>query len=280
MHRSCHRERKESIREHLSKKLIWQGDFRFAFPDGEICYTNTILVPILDGNGRVSEIMGIHHDVNKLMQLSIEIEDTQKEVLIRMGELAETRSKETGNHVRRVAEYSKILAQEIGLNESMVEILYMVAPMHDIGKVAIPDAILNKPGKLTPDEFEVMKRHATIGYDMMRASSRELLHAASIVAHQHHEKWDGSGYPAGLKGEEIHIFGRITALADVFDALGSERVYKPAWEIERILSFFEQQSGRHFDPKLVQIFLEKKESFLEIRDRFRDEREEDPGSIA
>ena len=143
--------------------------------------------------------------------------------------------------------------------------------MHDIGKVAIPDAILNKPGKFTDEEFEIMKKHAELGYEMLQNSNRPLLKAASIVAYEHHEKYDGSGYPRGLSGENIHIYGRITALADVFDALGSDRVYKKAWNDEEIFAFFKQQRGKHFDPKLIDIFFENLEKFLEIRTSFHDQ---------
>ncbi len=142
--------------------------------------------------------------------------------------------------------------------------------MHDIGKVAIPDAILNKPGRFDEAEFELMKKHAELGYEMLKASHRPLLEAAAIVAYEHHEKYDGSGYPRGISGEAIHIFGRITALADVFDALGSERVYKQAWDDERIFQLFREERGKHFDPKLVDIFFDHLDEFLAIRAKFRD----------
>ena len=148
--------------------------------------------------------------------------------------------------------------------------LKQASPMHDIGKVAIPDAILNKPGRLSLQEFEVMKTHASIGYEMLGHSRRELLLTAATVAHQHHEKFDGSGYPRGLAGEQIHIFGRITAVADVFDALGSARVYKPAWRDEDIFSFFRQQRGQHFDPKLIDLFFANMQAIDTIRNQFSD----------
>ncbi len=187
-----------------------------------------------------------------------------------MGAIGESRSKETGNHVKRVAEYSKIIALHYGLNEEEAELLKQASPMHDIGKVAIPDAILNKPGKFTDDEFEQMKRHAELGYEMLKSSNRSLLKAAAIVAYEHHEKWDGSGYPRRLKGEAIHIYGRITALADVFDALGSDRVYKKAWDNEQIFQLFKEERGKHFDPKLIDIFFENLDAFLHVKERFKD----------
>ena len=142
--------------------------------------------------------------------------------------------------------------------------------MHDIGKVGIPDAILNAPRKLDAQEWKVMQTHAQLGYEMLKTSNKPILKAAAIVAHEHHEKFDGSGYPKGLHGENIHIYGRITAVADVFDALGSKRVYKEAWELDDILDLFKTESGKHFDPKLVELFLNNLDDFLEIRDRYKD----------
>jgi len=208
-------------------------------------------------------------------KLSQEIDETQKEVIFTMGAIGESRSKETGNHVRRVAEYSKILALAYGLDESEAEMLKQVSPMHDIGKVAIADDILNKPGRFNPQERKIMNTHAELGYKMIKDSKRELLKAASIVAYQHHEKWDGSGYPRGLKGDEIHIYGRITAVADVFDALGSDRVYKKAWDDERILQFFRDERAKHFDPSLVDLFFENLDKIFEVRKKFQDRFKED-----
>lgn len=204
------------------------------------------------------------------VMLHEEIAATQREIIFAMGEIGESRSKETGNHVNRVAEYSYILALGCGLSTEEAEQLKMVSPMHDIGKVAIPDAVLHKPGKLTEEEFELMKQHTIIGYNLLKSSGRELMKMASTVAYEHHEKWDGTGYPRGLSGEDIHLYGRITAIADVFDALGSDRVYKKAWELDRILNLFEEERGRHFDPHLVDIFLRQLPKLLEIREKYSD----------
>ena len=208
--------------------------------------------------------------VNDIIALDKEIIDTQKEVVFTMGAIAENRSQETGNHVKRVAEYSKLLALYYGLSEEEAEMLKQASPMHDIGKVAIPDAILNKPGRFDEDERKIMDTHSELGYNMLKHSTRPLLKMAATVAYEHHEKWDGSGYPNNLKGEDIHIYGRITALADVFDALGSDRVYKKSWELERILKLFKEQRAKHFDPKLIDIFFDNLDEFLAIRDRFVD----------
>ena len=206
----------------------------------------------------------------QIKSLNEEITNTQKEVVFTMGAIGESRSKETGNHVKRVAEYSKLLALYYGLSEEEAEMLKQASPMHDIGKVAIPDAILNKPGRFDDSEREIMNTHAKLGFDMLKHSNRALLKMASIVAHEHHEKWDESGYPRGISGDDIHIYGRITALADVFDALGSDRCYKKAWEDEKIFNLFKEEKAKHFDPKLVDIFFEHLDEFLKIRDSLKD----------
>ncbi len=202
--------------------------------------------------------------------LTQEIEETQKEIIFTMGEIGESRSKETGNHVKRVAEYSYLIAKGLGIKEEEAELIRIASPMHDIGKVAIPDSILKKPGKLTDEEFDLMKTHTTIGYGLLKNSKRRILQTAAIVSFQHHEKWNGRGYPEKLKGEEIHLYGRITAIADVFDALGSDRVYKKAWELERIINLFKEERGEHFDPQVVDAFLEQLPEILKVRDLYSD----------
>jgi response regulator RpfG family c-di-GMP phosphodiesterase len=224
----------------------------------------------LHGIQQENLLLAYFNDVTELVNLNKEIEETQREVIYAMGEIGETRSKETGNHVKRVAEYSKLLALLYGLPKEEAEKLKMASPMHDIGKVGIPDAILNAPRKLNADEWEIMQTHAELGYTMLVHSTKPILQAAAIVAHEHHEKFDGSGYPNAISGEDIHIYGRITAIADVFDALGSQRVYKEAWPIEDILKLFQEQRAKHFDPQLVDLFLENLDSFLEIRNKFED----------
>ncbi len=143
--------------------------------------------------------------------------------------------------------------------------------MHDIGKVAIPDGILKKPAKLTDDEFNTMKEHTSIGYKLLNNSDRTIIKASAIIANQHHEKWNGKGYPKGLKGEEIHPYGRISAIADVFDALASARVYKPSWDYQRIRDLFLEEKGQHFDPKMTEVFLENFDKFVDIIENNKDE---------
>lgn len=212
----------------------------------------------------------VDNAVKVIEELNIEITDTQKEVVFTMGAIGESRSKETGNHVKRVAEYSKILALAYGVKEDDAELLKMASPMHDIGKVGIPDSILKKPARLTAEEFEIMKGHSELGYEMLKYSKREILQTAAIVAHQHHERWDGKGYPKGISGENIHLYGRITAIADVFDALGSERVYKPSWSDEEIFKLFKEERGKQFDPKLVDLFFENFSKLDDVRKHFAD----------
>lgn len=203
--------------------------------------------------------------------LNKEIEATQKEILYLLGEVTEARSEETGNHVKRVSKYSQTLAEKYGLSQRAIMLISMASPIHDIGKVAIPDSILLKPGKLTPEEFDIVKTHTTIGYNLLKGSDRELLKSAAIIAHQHHERYDGKGYPQGLKGDDIHIFGRIVAVADVFDALGSPRVYKKPWVMNDILNYFKEERGKHFDPDLVDILFDNLDEFIEIKEKYSDE---------
>lgn len=217
-----------------------------------------------------SQQVVIDNALAELKNLNKEIIETQKEVIFTMGSIGETRSKETGLHVKRVAEYSRLLAGMSGLNEMEADIIAMASPMHDIGKVGIPDSILNKKGRLTKDEFEVMKTHAVIGYDMLKHSDRPLMRTAAIIALEHHEKWDGTGYPEATSGNDIHIYGRITALADVFDALGSDRCYKKAWEDEKIFALLKEQSGKHFDPTLISVFFENIDQFFKVRSEYKD----------
>ena len=210
----------------------------------------------------------VKKSTDQIQDLLVEIEDTQKEVVFTMGAIGERRSEETGNHVKRVAEYSKLFALYCGIDEKEAELLKQASPMHDIGKVGISDAILNKKGKLTQEEHVSMQEHAVLGYNMLKSSHRPLLQTAAIVANEHHEKYDGTGYPQGLVGEEIHIYGRITAIADVFDALGSDRIYKKAWSDEKIFKLFKEERGNHFDPNLVDIFFENLDEFILIRSQF------------
>lgn len=204
------------------------------------------------------------------MELHQDLEETQREIVYMLGEAVETRSKETGNHVKRVAEISKLLALDYGLDEDEAEVIRLASPMHDVGKIGIPDAILNKPGRHTPEEFEIMKTHAMLGYEMLKSSKRRILRAGAVIARDHHEKWSGEGYPHGRSGDDIHVYGRIVAVADVFDALGSDRCYKKAWPLDKVLDLFKEERGRQFEPALVDGLLDNVDKVVAIRDAYAD----------
>jgi len=204
------------------------------------------------------------------VHLEENVRSNQKEIVYRLGEIVENRSKETGYHVKRVSLYSELLARLFGLPSEEIETIKLASPLHDIGKIAIPDAILNKPGKLDDLEWEIMKEHAQKGGELLEDSNIHLLQAASIIAASHHEKWDGSGYPNGLSGNDIHVYGRITALADVFDALANKRCYKPAWPTPKVLDFIREQREKHFDPRLVDLLLDNLDDFTAIGRAYAD----------
>ncbi|MEA3290460.1 MAG: PAS domain S-box protein [Campylobacterota bacterium] len=260
----------ENLKEKLSKKEMVDIIFKNIAKNGKPFYMDTIVYPIEDSDSNTIEHLQLMHNITEIVELNQEIEDTQKEVVFTMGAIGETRSKETGNHVKRVAEYSYLLAKLTGLDDKEAELIKLASPMHDIGKVGIPDAILNKPGRLDKEEFEVMKEHAKIGYEMLKGSTRPILKASAFIALEHHERWDGKGYPSGKSGEDIHIYGRLTAICDVFDALGSDRCYKKAWDLEKILKLFNVEKGQQFDPVLMDLFLDNLDQFLVIRDQYVD----------
>ncbi|MGR9117536.1 MAG: HD domain-containing phosphohydrolase [Gammaproteobacteria bacterium] len=198
-------------------------------------------------------------------RLLTELEDNQKEMIFMLTELMESTSDETGKHIRRVAEVSALLAHyHSTLTDEDADVLFHASPMHDIGKMTVPHEILHKPGRYTAEEFETMKSHTTNAYKLLCCSNRKIIKAAAIIAHEHHEKWDGTGYPRQLKGSEIHLFGRIVALADVFDALTHSRCYKDAWEMEKVIDYIQEQRCKHFDPGLVDIFIQHIEEFKAI----------------
>jgi len=197
-----------------------------------------------------------------------ELRRTRLQVVQQLGRAAEYRDNETGNHILRMSHISALLAKSIGWNEADCELMLHASPMHDIGKIGIPDHILLKPDKLEPEEWEIMKSHAVIGANILEGDDSDLMKCAGEIALTHHEKWDGSGYPYGLSGEAIPLTGRIAALADVFDALTSARPYKKAWTLEAAVDLIKENRGIHFDPELVTVFLEQLPEILKIRDQF------------
>lgn len=205
------------------------------------------------------------------IDLNSDLQHTQEDVIHLLGTVSEFHSQETSLHVQRVGRYVARLAELHGTPAPEVELLEQAAPLHDMGKVGISDLILNKPGRLSDEEMSEMREHAQIGYEILKKNvNRPVLMAASTIAHQHHEKWDGTGYPQGLKGDEIHLYGRLSAIADVFDALACRRCYKEAWGMEQIKAFFEEQSGLHFDPQLSALLLQNFDDFVAIFDELSD----------
>lgn len=199
-----------------------------------------------------------------------EVVDSRLEIVRRLGKACEFRDNETGAHIERMSRYSYVLALKAGLTEAQATLLLNAAPMHDVGKIGIPDAILLKPGKLTPEEFDIIKEHPAIGAHILSGSDSPLIKLAEIVAYTHHEKWDGTGYPRGLKGEAIPIEGRIASIADVFDALTAIRPYKKAWDVNEAADFILKNSSTHFDPELAYLFTQALPEILEIRTQFPD----------
>ncbi|MDC0722305.1 response regulator [Nannocystis bainbridge] len=208
--------------------------------------------------------------VSELTRIQNELRASHEETIYRLSRAAEFRDDETGQHLQRMSWYCHMIGSKIGLSPSTCELLRIASPMHDVGKLGIPDRILLKPGRLTPEEFTIMKTHAEIGYRILHGSTAAPLEMAAMIAHTHHEKWDGSGYPHGLRGEDIPLAGRIAAIADVFDALTSARPYKSAWPLEAALDLLRKSAGSHFDPHLVHVFLDNIDEVLAIRERFVD----------
>lgn len=211
------------------------------------------------------------HLAELVNERTLDICEREKELIFRMSRAAEFRDPETGAHIQRMAHYAEVIARGLSLDAATQRLILEAAPMHDVGKIGIPDYILLKPAKLTPEEFGVMKGHARLGFELLKGSGSEILRAGAEVAISHHERFDGSGYPYGLKGRDIPLFGRIAAVADVFDALTSERPYKKAWPLEDACRYLENGRGKHFDPLCVEAFLAGMDRVLEIRQRFMDE---------
>jgi response regulator RpfG family c-di-GMP phosphodiesterase len=201
---------------------------------------------------------------DRLVAITEEMVATQKEVIITLSELVEFRARESATHVERVAEFAGIFATALGLEASEALLLTEAAPMHDLGKIGLPDYIIHKPGALTTDELTVMRSHTKIGHDILAKHDRPLFRMAATIALEHHERWDGSGYPRGLRGDSISMAGRIVALCDVFDSLSNARPYKDAWPLEKTVKFIEDGAGHHFDPALVEVMTKNMDKFLKI----------------
>ncbi|HOL22798.1 MAG TPA: HD domain-containing phosphohydrolase, partial [bacterium] len=205
-------------------------------------------------------------------RLNLALKDTQKESIFRLSVAIEYRDRETGTHIHRVSAYAALIAKNIGLSSSEVDLIRSAMPLHDIGKIAIPDHILLKPGKLTPEEREIIEQHPVIGARMLEGSNSLILKAAESIALYHHERYDGSGYPFHLKGNSIPIYGRIAAIADVFDAMTSQRIYKAPAETEEALSLLKREEGSSFDPGMVNSFIKSRDEIIRIQEIYREEK--------
>jgi len=210
----------------------------------------------------------VEERTSELQKAMVIIQKSNLDLINRLGKAAEFRDNETGMHVIRMAHYSVVIGEALQLDKEKLELLLSASMMHDLGKIGIPDEILLKPAKLTPEEFQIMKSHTVIGSELLSKSDSELLQMAETIALAHHEKWDGSGYPKGLSGNDIPLVARIVAVADVFDALTSERPYKKAWTVEDSINLLQSEKGKHFEPKLVELFIDQLPKILEIRKKF------------
>jgi len=248
----------------------WNGQIVNRAKDNSQYWVEASISPIFDDANNLVEYIAIRHDITEIVQLNEEVKNTQYELIYRLGESVESRSRESGNHIKRVAHYSKLLALYNGNTQHEAEIIFIASTMHDVGKIAIADSILLKPDKLTNEEYEIMKTHSFIGYKILSGSNLPILQIAADIAHEHHERYDGKGYPNALQKDEISIYAKIVAIADVFDALISERVYKSAWPLEKVIKLFKEESGKQFDPKLTQLLLDNIDDFVEIKNRFED----------
>ena len=223
--------------------------------------------------------LSLHHKLQQHRSESLEksVADATQQILLReyetlfrLAKAGEYRDTETGNHVLRMSKYSRLIAAGLGLDEEHCHLIEMASPMHDIGKIGIPDHILLKPGKLTADEYDVMKKHPSIGFEILQDSSSKFIRLGAMIAFGHHEKFDGSGYPQGLKGEDTPLEARIVAIADVFDALTSVRPYKKAWTNEDALEFLVANKGTHFDPRCLNVFIDQFSKAVLIQQQLRD----------
>ncbi|MCF6309250.1 MAG: HD domain-containing protein [Sulfurimonas sp.] len=216
-------------------------------------------------NGTVMQHEKELEEKNKQLQLlNEEIESTLKDTMIVIGQIEEIRAGDTNMHTRRVTAISTMIAKDYGLDDGQIKLIEIASPLHDIGKIGITDAVLNKPAKLTEEEYVYMKTHAFLGYRILNNSKRQILNIAATIAYEHHEKYDGTGYPQGLRGEEISIYARIVAIVDVLDALLSKRVYKEKWEVKDVIAFFKEERGKHFDPELVDILLNNIDAYVQL----------------
>jgi len=263
-------QRAEDARQHVIQDGYFVGYFPSRQVAASLLYLNGVSeVDELDM--RLIDIFSTHVSLAfENLLLNQEIFDTQAELINKLGNVVESRSSEAGNHVRRMSEVCYLLCRARGYDEDEANLVRRSAPMHDIGKVAIPDAVLLNPGKLDSEQWKIMRQHPSIGYDILKGSERPILQAAATIAHQHHERYDGTGYPQGLKGEEIHRYARIVAVADVFDALTHARCYKPAWSLAEVIDDITAGTGTHLDPEIVELLFANIDAVLAVNARYPD----------
>jgi Response regulator containing a CheY-like receiver domain and an HD-GYP domain len=263
------------FKERLLKKVADQGfSARVIKVNGKGGFQrtlSTVIVGIHNQQGDIHSLMSLSQDISETIQLNEDIIENQKDLIYVLGEVVENRSQETGMHIKRVALISELLALKYGLSEEYAAMIKVASPLHDIGKIAIPDDILHKPGKLSETEYKVMQRHADLGYQLLNKLDKPLIKMAATIAHEHHEFYNGQGYPAGLTGEHIAIEARIVSLVDVFDALSTRRIYKEPWTDEEVIEYLKSNKGVQFDPELVDLFMDNLDEIIHIRNVLRED---------
>ncbi len=270
-------EQLKACRQALDEKsIVYRDNYLFAYCSSEYNHNSMLFISgipkhLTDTQRHLIEIFSQNVQLAyENVQLQSEIEATQQELVFRLSEALEQRSTETGNHVKRVSHICYELALGYGLPKRDAELIRLASPLHDVGKVGIPDAILNKPGSLTDEEWVIMKQHAEKGHLILKGSHRDIVNIGAIIALSHHERWDGTGYPSGLKGNEIPIEGRIVALADVYDALRHKRCYKEPWPLDDVVKEINAQQGKQFDPKLIEVFNQRIKEIEDVLVRYPD----------
>jgi len=278
------------LEQSLRDNRVFQGELLEISAAGRRRSVHYTFCPICDDFGELQGYVGFGRPLEQTDRYELElrqriqqIRQTQGVAMVGLAKLAEYRDPETGQHLERMRNYSRLIAEELSTQDNYadyitaeyIEGIYSSSPLHDIGKVGIPDAILLKPGRLTPQEFEIMKTHSKIGGDALEAADRQLegesfLTVGKEIAYHHHEKWDGTGYPDGLAGEDIPLSARIVAIADVYDALTSKRVYKEAISHDQARAIIIESSGHHFAEEVVRAFIKREEDILKIREKYRD----------
>ncbi len=260
----------EKVRSILKQSPRFQSIIAHSREGDSPLYLDSFIAPIKDQSGGIKEFLEIGYDVSRIYSLNRRMEKLNDEVIYLLGSVAESRSIETASHLHRVTGYCSILAKYTDMSKEEREIFKRAVPLHDIGKIAVPNRILQKRGPLDDEEFEQVKEHTTIGHNILCSVDNDIFTAAADIALSHHEKYDGSGYPLGLKGTEISFMGRLVAIADVFDALTSKRAYKKEWDIDQSLHIIKKERGSHFDPQIHDLFFDHIDEILEFKQQIRE----------